>query len=329
VTGLRPAAQRSDRLDYLDGWRGLAITLVLCAHFLPAAPWIDSGRFGVDVFFCLSGFLMSNILFVKRTPLPVFYKRRISRILPVFLLFVGTTFGVAWYIRGSISWVELLSTATFFRTYIPASPSIWHAELPLAHLWSLNAEEHCYVFLSILASLALLRRREGWLLIGVGMLTIVLHVAYIKVPALKPPSGDLGTEVVASHLLISAGYFLICAPLRRFVQPWMPVAALCCAGVCYTSLAPWWSAMLLSPFLLAFAINHLSDAPHAFRRALALPLLRLLGVWSYSLYIWQQPFYEFSDLLVPGGAFAGALTLGLVSFYCFENPVRTWLNKNW
>jgi peptidoglycan/LPS O-acetylase OafA/YrhL len=326
-----PAARTTagERLDYLDGWRGLAISLVLAAHFLPAGDVIDSGRFGVDVFFCLSGFLMSNILFVKRTPLPLFYKRRISRILPVFLLFVAVSFGAYWAATGTISWTELASTAAFLRTYIPATPPLWQAEIPLGHLWSLNAEEHCYVFLSLIASIAFLRRREGWILAAAGVLAIVIHVLYIKVPRFEPPSADLGTEVVASHLLISAGYFLERHRLRRFVKPWMPVVALICAGATYTDLAPWWSDMLLSPFLLAFAINHLADAPAAFRGALATPPLRLMGVWSYSLYIWQQPFYRMQELVWPGVGFAGAMLTGLLSFYLFENPIRNWLNRNW
>ena len=91
-----PAAgqQLADRLDYLDGWRGLAIVLVLQSHFLPSHA-IDSGQLGVDIFFCLSGLLMSNLLFVKRVSLVHFYKRRISRILPAFLLFITVVYGLA------------------------------------------------------------------------------------------------------------------------------------------------------------------------------------------------------------------------------------------
>jgi peptidoglycan/LPS O-acetylase OafA/YrhL len=317
------------RVDYLDGWRGLAITLVLCAHFLPFPLGLNAGRLGVDIFFCLSGFLMSNILYVKRTPLTVFYKRRISRILPVFLLFVAMTYTVDWFMRGPRSWVEVISTATFLRTYIPATPTIWQVDLPIGHLWSLNVEEHSYIFLSIVAAVALARGRESFVLIAAGLLTMVIHLAYIKFPAIAPSSGDLGTEVTASHLMISAGYFLIRGHFRRFVQPWMPIAALMLAAFCYTRFAPWWSPLLASPFLLAFAVNHLSEAAEGFHRVLAFAPLRYLGLWSYSIYIWQHPFYKYQDLLAPGAAFAGAMVLSLLSFYCFEAPVRSWLNKRW
>jgi peptidoglycan/LPS O-acetylase OafA/YrhL len=322
-------AHDSGRLHYLDGWRGLAISLVLCAHFLPGPLGINSGRLGVDVFFSLSGFLMSNILFVKRTPLLVFYKRRISRVLPVFFLYVGVIFSIGWLTAASTTWVEFLATAAFLRTYIPASPGIWGAELPLGHLWSLNTEEHCYVFLSVIASITFLRTREFWVLMAAGMLAIVIHVIYIKIPAIAPPSGDLGTEVVASHLLISAGYFLVRDHFRPFVKPWMPIVTLLLGGFTYSAYAPWWSAMLLSPFLLAFTVNHLRDASEAFKRALAFQPLRMLGVWSYSIYIWQQPFYRFSEWFVPGGAFIGAMAAALGSYYFFEQPLRTWMNRNW
>jgi len=313
----------------LDGWRGLAIGLVLCSHFLPLPHTINTGRFGVDVFFCLSGFLMSNILFVKRTPLRTFYKRRISRILPVFFLFVIVTFTIAWLIGAPATWGEFLATITFLRTYIPSSPGIWHSALPISHIWSLNAEEHCYVFLSLIASLAFLRKREGWVLIGAGVLAMVIHMIYIKFPAIAPSSGDLGTEVVASHLLISAGYFLVRDRFRRFVRPWMPVVTLPLAACTYLGHTLWWAPMLLSPFLLAFTVNHLADSPAAFTGALAFRPLRLLGIWSYSIYIWQQPFYQFSHRFFPGGAFIGAMTTALLSFYLFENPLRAWMNRNW
>jgi peptidoglycan/LPS O-acetylase OafA/YrhL len=319
-----------ERVGYLDGWRGLAIALVLHEHFLGQPNWLQSGRFGVDVFFCLSGFLMSNILFVKCVPLRTFYRRRVSRVFPVFLLFVVASFGTAWLLDVSFSWAEFVATAFFLRTYLPATPDIWHSGLPIGHLWSLNAEEHCYLFLGLLALMPVPRYWRGLGLISTGTLCMVIHLAYIEFPALAPRSGAmLGTEVVASHLLISAGYFLLRQELVPRVKPWMPLAAFAAAALCYTAFSPWWSAILCSPFLLAFALNHLGETPVIVRTALAHPLLRLLGIWSFSIYVWQQPFYHFRAMFFPGGALLAALAVSLASFYFFENPLRAWLNRNW
>jgi len=317
-----------ERVDYLDGWRGIAIALVLHEHFIGPPGWLISGRFGVDVFFCLSGMLMSNILFVRGVPLSTFYKRRASRILPVFFLFVLVSHAIAWWVDWPFSWVEFVSTVLFLRTYIPDSPDIWHSSLPIGHLWSLNAEEHCYIFLSLLTLLPVLKQWRGAVLIAAGILSIAIHIAYIKLPGLAPKSGVLGTEVVASHLLLSAGYFLLRHRLAHLVKPWMPVVTFVATAYCYTTFAPWWSAMLISPFLLAFTVNHLSETPALVRSSLAHPAIRLLGIWSYSIYIWQQPFYSYRTYFPPGGALLAAMLVSLASFYLFENPLRAWLNKN-
>jgi peptidoglycan/LPS O-acetylase OafA/YrhL len=316
------------RVDYIDGWRGLAIALVLLSHFGPKLP-MDVGRFGVDVFFCLSGFLMSNILFAKRVPLTIFYKRRISRILPVFLLIVVLVYGIAWAVTGRARMPEFLYTLAFLRTYLPTAPDIWHTGLPINHLWSLNAEEHSYVFLSLITLLTIARGREWLVLIGSGLLSIAIAIAYVHFPLVAPPSGGLGTEIVAAPLLLSAGYFLVRERTRPFVASWTPVAALFAAALSYTSLWPWWLGIVATPILLAFTVNHLSETPAVFRRLLALPAVRLLGIWSYSIYIWQQPFYFFKDHIAPVFGLILAVGTGVCSFYLFENPIRTLLNRRW
>jgi peptidoglycan/LPS O-acetylase OafA/YrhL len=84
--------QAKERLDYLDGWRGLAILGVLVSHFsnVPGVHWL--GTFGVELFFVLSGFLMSRILFIERMPLGEFFLRRFSRVVPTFVLFVACAY---------------------------------------------------------------------------------------------------------------------------------------------------------------------------------------------------------------------------------------------
>ena len=82
----RPSQRSADRppFDYLDGWRGLAIVLLLADHFFPV-PGINFGALGVNFFFVLSGWLMTHLLFVQLTPIDVFYRRRIARIVPAHL----------------------------------------------------------------------------------------------------------------------------------------------------------------------------------------------------------------------------------------------------
>ena len=288
-----------ERRDYLDGWRGLAILLVLEGHFFNLLP-LDSGRLGVDVFFCLSGFLMSGVLFIQMQGLTTFYKRRISRIIPAFAVFVFAMYALALLEGVAFTRMELISTLVFLRTYIPAEPSIWGTSIPIGHLWSLNIEEHCYIFMSFLILLRITRGREGVVLLVSGLACIAIGVLYVKLGSNAPKWGALGTEVAASHLLISAGYRLLSERFRPFVPPWLPLLTLAAALVCYSPIAPWWSRSLISPFLLAFTVNHLAESAKWFKLLLATPLLRFLGIWSFSLYLWQQPFYSYRTVF-PGG----------------------------
>ena len=316
-------------IDYLDGWRGLAIVLVLQAHFLEI-PGIKSGRLGVDVFFVLSGVLMSRILFVKRVPLSVFYKRRISRILPAFLLYIAVVYGAA-YLLGRAERHNLFWSITFLRTYIPADYDFSRADIPISHLWSLSVEEHCYVFLGLLTLIIPLKSREAPFLLLAATLSIAIHFVYRAFPDIAPSSCEIRTEAAAGHLLLAAGYFLIRQRAVPFVRPWMPLAAAAAAAVCHVYAVPWWTLVILSPLLLAFAVNHLSETPRWFRSALAWPPLRLLGIWSYSIYLWHVPFASHNYFGQSGNVVscAAGIAAGVASFYLFENPIRTWLNKVW
>jgi len=177
---------------------------------------------------------------------------------------------------------------------------------------------------------ALARTRAALALLLGGLACILIGLLYVKFDVI-PPWKNLGTEVAASHLLLSAGYRLVRHRFSHRVTPWMPAFAFVAAVLCYSGAAPWWAASLLSPLLLAFAVNHLSESGALCQRMLSLPVLTHFGVWSYSLYLWQQPFY-LAKTSFPGGAvtaFVCAMVAALVSYYFLEKPARSWLNLRW
>lgn len=324
-----------EHFDYLDGWRGLAILFVLQSHFLPISGF-HSGYMGVHVFFALSGLLMSRILFDKRVLLTVFYKRRISRVIPLFLLYVSLVYAIALILDGDET-RYFMYTISFVRTYMPAHPDIWHTGIPIGHIWTLNVEEHSYIFLSLLAIAPFFRGREGYILMFAGIFALAIGYCYYRYPGLSlSKTPNLTTEVASSHILMSAGYYLIKGKISHRVHPLMPVIALVLALLCYTSVMPWYCDKLLTPFLLAFSVNHLSQSPAWMLKLLSLKSLRHMGIYSYSIYIWQQPFYHYgvkpfndSPLLFANLAYLSiAIVVGYFSFKYFENPLRLWLNKS-
>jgi peptidoglycan/LPS O-acetylase OafA/YrhL len=146
-----------------------------------------------------------------------------------------------------------------------------------------------------------------------------------------PHWGELGTEVAASHLLISAGY----RQLHNHPQPrfpaWLPLMTLVIAVACYSTAAPWWCSRLISPFMLAFTINHLATISGWFRSLLSTQPFILLGIWSFSIYLWQQPFFTYKEIF-PGKGITAFFLVFIVSFSSYrfiEQPCRNWLNRNW
>lgn len=318
------------RVDVWDGWRGMAIIFLLCGHFANT-PWIWEDRLGVDLFFVLSGMLMSTILFEKRMNLRDFYIRRFSRIIPVFSLFIVVMYTFAALTSLEFEMREVAANLTFLRTYYPLEPHIFNTDVPVGHLWSLNVEEHAYVIMSIITLFFLRNTNAAYLLLSLGIISIGLCFYYYLNDATAPENFRIRTESAVSFIFLSAGYNLTKKHFNITTHPFLPIAALSGAIICYLEIMPDWLSFSLSPLLLAFSLNHLLEASRILQDILKLKMVRLMGIWSFSIYLWQQPFYHF-NWKIPGPDFVGlimAIVVGALSFYLFENPVRSWINRRW
>jgi peptidoglycan/LPS O-acetylase OafA/YrhL len=328
-------ASELNRIDYLDGWRGIAIIFVLISHFMQFYD-INLGRMGVDIFFVLSGMLMSNILFVKKVDLTTFYKRRISRIFPVFFVFLTTVSIISWIYSLSEEHSNYFYNLLFIRAYWPVEPDMWSTGLPLGHLWSLNVEEHSYILLSIFTVIPFIKKKPYLPILLLGLFSVSLHIIYSKYPSIA--SADYGhkTEIAAKFILLSAGYFLVKDQFEKYVPKWLPIFTLLVTFLCYSKLSEQFAVLKgLSPFLLAFTVNHLNLTPQIFKEMLCFRPLRLVGLWSFSIYLWQEPLYYYGtkggDAFTLFGLILMILSImiGAASFYWIENPTRKYLNTNW
>lgn len=329
---------KDGHINYLDGWRGLAIILVLQQHFFPVAWFPNTGRLGVDIFFVLSGMLISKVLFDKRVPLKNFYIRRFSRVVPGFFIFVTSIYCFESVKDGDGFVSEYLSTILFLRSYIPVEPNIWSLSMPLGHLWSLNVEEHAYIIMSVFASIAVLRSKAAYLMIAIGMLSILVQALYwysINVLGAEKVLYEVRTEVVISGIMLSSGYYLVRGRISRYVKSWYPLLTFFAAIICYTPLAPKGSQWIFAPFLLVFTVNHLDALSIYWKAFLSNKFLRQMGTWSFSVYLWQQPFYyygiKFGEIFPSSGLvlLPAAILAGVCSFYFIENPARNWLNNRY
>jgi len=317
------------RVSVWDGWRGLAITLVLCGHFVDIT-WLWEDRMGVDVFFVLSGMLMSIILFEKRLSLKDFYIRRLSRILPALIVFVVAIFLFSWLYGLNFNALEFITSLLFLRTYLPAEPHIWSSEVAIQHLWSLNVEEHAYILLSLISLWLAPPARIGMLMIVLALISMALSTnAYLHLPHNEFPLYLIRTESAVVFIFFSAGYGLLRRQHGWQLPPAAPVICFLLAMICYAQALPLWLVFTACPILLGIAVNHLDTLPTPVNSLLTNPLLRQLGLWSYSVYLWQQFFYQYS-WAIPGGkitAAACAVLVGAGSYYLIENTARYWINN--
>jgi peptidoglycan/LPS O-acetylase OafA/YrhL len=294
------------RFPVLDGWRAVAISLVVWHHAAKSVYaseslyWSTSqsqlGAFGVDIFFGLSGLLITQLLLQEyqrkgSIDLRSFYIRRVFRILPpVFaLLLVVSWLGLLQ------SPLELASCLGFFRNYLRDSLGGSYTE----HLWSLAVEEHFYLLWPAL--LVWLTRKDmsarpvAYLSIFFGLWRIVVEQTGVTSNLFPDVSRHFRTDLRADALLWGCFVaFLIATPesrerVRRQLNA--PVVALAALGavLCvlhFSMLATLWLAMLI-PVVLAGTMLH---PEWIVCRVLDLAPIRFLGRLSYSLYLWQQVF---------------------------------------
>ncbi|WJR66781.1 acyltransferase [Neorhizobium sp. CSC1952] len=319
----QPREETGTHLAYLDGWRGIAVIFVILGHF-----WLDDikpgvSTFGVDLFFVLSGRLMSEILFVKRAELPTFFFRRFSRIYPALLAFVVIT---TLFFQGtelSHGPVAALLALTFTINYAMVYT---HPVALFDHLWSLCVEEHAYI---LLAGIAFLSRRR---LFPVGAVIIALGLAAMLNGIVRT---ELGASVLYTHwrsdvsvagIFLAGGLWLF---LRRRRAPWWLSPAALLVAVVAKGLPDHTLSFGLSTTMLALSITTIDHATPVFRKILSTRILTYAGLWSYSLYLWQQPFYKLyrAETAPTALLILAALLAALASFYLVEKPARRTLNR--
>ncbi|MGW3245403.1 acyltransferase family protein [Streptomyces sp. NPDC001070] len=304
------------RAPGLDGLRALAVTAVVVYHVHDA--WLPGGFLGVDLFFVISGYLITSVLAADRwrggrLRLRVFWKRRALRLLPALWLVLAATACAATVVGGD-GRRDLRGAVTAALTY---RSNWWQldrhdmyfarvgAEPPLRHLWSLAVEEQFYVAWPLLlwAVMAVLRRQR-WqtACAAVPAAASFTAMALLYVPGTDPSRVYYGTDTHGGGLLLGAAVALAlplsrAGTLRRagYVRA---VDALGAAGLALLAAA----ALLASgtgPFvyrgglvpvcLAAAALTVAACGPGRVAGALSRGPLPWLGRRSYGVYLWHWP----------------------------------------
>lgn len=321
------------RLGYvpaLDGLRGVAIASVIGEHFFR----LRGGFFGVDLFFVLSGFLITTLLLEERDRdgvirLRAFYERRARRLLPALGAFLAAAAVVAAAAYGTGRLVALISVSVFYLGNVARFlGGDMMRGTPFGHLWSLAEEEQFYLVWPLLLILLLRRYSERALLF---VLVAVFAGAVAYTAALSLVGADwhrlyYGPDTHASGLVLGCAVALI---RRRGILVKGATAALVLfvASTIVGAQTVAWSVIGLPVVELACAVMVLAAASQAgwFARLLSFRPLVYLGVISYSLYVWHVLVVWMThgaaglNAIIPAVV---ALLLAVLSFRFVEQPFR-------
>ena len=315
----------------IQGLRGVAVLLVVFAH--AGVRHLQGGYIGVDVFFVLSGYLITGLLLVKGVSLRDFYARRARRILPAAALTLVATDIAANHLlnfvraRDAVSdsiWAALFGANVHFAQQGSDYFNQGQPPSPFLHFWTLSVEEQFYlVWPSLLALVLLVTAARRPLLLMVGTIGAASLAWSIYDTAASPVTAYFSTFTRAWELALGAA-LAIWTPRARTACAWLGLAAIGCAAVLFSSGTPFPGYAALLPAVGA-ALVISGEA-----RVLSWRPLRYIGDRSYSYYLWHWPVliiaaqYAGHELSIGVKLLlvAGAFLLSIVSYALFENPIR-------
>lgn len=295
----------------IDGLRALAVLPVILFH--AGLEPFAGGFVGVDVFFVISGYLITSIIYEEindqRFSIISFYERRARRLLPALFLvcMVSIPFAWAWMLPASLEsfFKSLLATNVFLsNVYFWQSSDYFgiSAELmPLLHTWSLAVEEQFYLFFPVFL-LFLKRAGWSWTLIAVVFISIVSLIAAQWASSRFPSANffllptrlwELGFGAALS--LWSRNHRIQSATVRSIGS---------CIGLClifysilvFDEQTPFPSVWALIPVVGTVLILACADDKNFVGKILAVRPAVFLGLVSYSAYLWHQPIFAFARI---------------------------------
>ena len=330
----------------IDGLRAVAVLAVVLYHAFPSA--IRGGFVGVDIFFVISGYLITGILWreldAQRFSLLNFYHRRVLRIVPSLILVLATTLALGYGLLLAEELAQLgrhiAAGSTFVSNWLLWSESHYFdtsaQTKPLLHLWSLAIEEQFYLFWPLLlvalarfgrlktSTLVLFSAILLWLL-GIALVTASPSAAFY-LPVTRFGELLIGAWLATQHRQGSAPM----SPRQRNLWSALGLAALMLAILAFRSHPSFPGAWVALPVLGAYAIIRSGPQAWVNRHLLGHQWMVGIGLISYPLYLWHWPLLVFPRILeghepsanIRVTALVMSFVLAYLTYRWWEQPIR-------
>jgi peptidoglycan/LPS O-acetylase OafA/YrhL len=334
----------------IDGLRAIAISAVLLFHLAPRS--LPGGFCGVDVFFVISGYLITSIQLAELRAgtfsIARFYQRRIARIFPALLATATFT------LMGAMLLYDAQDRASAGANFTAAILSIENMKLmlqgnyfslspdtqPFMHFWSLSLEEQFYVVFPVLLMLGHQFAGKSMALVGLGV-TLASFAACVALTQSRPTwaffllptrAWELLSGGILAHYLHGYSFRQLAFPSLAFQV--IGLLGLVGAFIFLNESQPFPGALALIPVLATVAlIGGMHAGCGVAKRLLSHRVPVFIGRLSYSLYLWHWPINSFVDYAAASQSdvrracvkVAATIALSILSFRIIESPLRKWL----
>ncbi len=335
------AAKEKNYFDFIDGLRSLAVILVILFHL--RSHFFQGGFIGVDVFFVISGFLITKICISKSFSYWAFYISRARRILPAYYFVLVIVWCAAYFIllpRDMLQFANtLLYSCVFLQNFffLKFKDYFWIGYTnPLLHTWSLAVEWQFYLVLPLLISPL---RANGRLLVlailalFIGSLAISGVGAYFYTTATFYMMPTRVWEFLLGGLLV---VFRVGRPISRPLNEgisWLGIILIVATSHVFNELTPFPGLGATVPCVGAalFIFSGIDDRSSLLTRLFASRPMSITGKASYSIYLVHWPLVVFADYFFVGKPprsvdlliLVGSIVLGIMSWRFVERPFRS------
>jgi peptidoglycan/LPS O-acetylase OafA/YrhL len=346
-----PALLNTPKLPSLDGLRAISIILVIISHLFFNSTFADNtafGYIGVEIFFVISGFLITTLLLKEKTlknkiSLRDFYIRRALRILPVALLFLTVLFILNQVFILKISNVSFLTAVLFVKNIPVPSGSDWYT----GHFWTLAVEEQFYLIFPFLISYLSIKRYKQIIILLIVTFPIISFCFYNNIGVFYSVRSihlisllfvnlfGNGTGLILTGSLLSVLMFE-----NSRVTKWLEnsgrgysiifiIIAFVIRMPFFNLYFPFFSDTVFGFFIGFIIILNLKEKSVLYK-ILNLKLFVQIGILSYSLYIWQQIFTHYQpwgkSFMYADSKILNSLSLIIVAYLSYWFFEKKFLN---